>query len=237
MISKNIHVIITAGGSGKRFNETRTNAAKPKQYLNLLGKPVILHSLLKFQKIKEVKSIIISAQRKYFNFIHALASKYKITKLKTLVDGGSTRFLSVRNAFNELNCLHDDIVMIHDAARPNVTSGELKMLRDISFKEGEVILGRKVTETIKKTFKDVVSETISREFMWLIQTPQAFRYSVLSKSYILAGSKIDFTDESSLVEYAGFNVRVIEGSRNNIKITTLDDFKTLKKIMCKHIYL
>lgn len=231
MTSKNIHVIITAGGSGKRFNETRTNTAKPKQFLSLLGKPVILHSLLKFQKIKEVKSIIVSADRKYFNYIHLLAVKNKITKLKTLVDGGSTRFLSVRNAFNELNCLLDDIVMIHDAVRPNVTSGELKMLRDISFKEGEVILGRKVTETVKRTIKNVVSETISRQDMWLIQTPQAFRYSILSKAYILAGIKIDFTDESSLVEYAGFNVRVSEGSRNNIKITTLDDLKTLKKVM------
>ena len=231
MISKNIHVIITAGGLGKRFNKTRTNAAKPKQFLNLLGKPVILHSLLKFQKIKEVKSILVSANNKYFSYIHSQASKYKITKLKTLVDGGSTRFLSVRNAFNELNCLLDDIVMIHDAARPNVTSGELKLLRDISFKEGEVILGRKVQETVKRTIKDFVSETISRQDMWLIQTPQAFRYSILSKAYILAGMKIDFTDESSLVEYAGFNVRVSEGSRNNIKITTLDDLKTLKKLM------
>lgn len=231
MTSKNIHVIITAAGSGKRFNKTSTIAAKPKQFLNLLGKPVILHSLLKFQKIKEVKSIIISAESKYFNYIHSLAGKNKITKLKTLVEGGNTRFLSVRNAFNELNCSLDDIVMIHDAARPNITPGDLKMLRDISFKEGEVILGRKVYETVKRTIKDTVSETVFREDMWLIQTPQAFRYNVLSKAYILAGGKTDFTDESSLVEYAGFKVKVTEGSRNNIKITTLEDLKTLKKLM------
>ncbi len=231
MISKNIHVIITAAGSGKRFNNTKTKAAKPKQFLNLLGKPVILHSLLKFQKIKEVKSIIISAEKQYFNYIHSLANKHKITKLKTLVEGGSTRFDSVRNAFNELNCPLDDIVMIHDAARPNVTRADLKILLDISVKEGEVILGSKVSETVKRTVKDTVSETISRQDLWLIQTPQAFRYNTLSKAYILAGKKKDFTDESSLVEYAGFIVKVTEGSRNNIKITTLEDLKTLKKLM------
>ena len=190
-----------------------------------------MYSLLKFQKIKEVKSIIVSVESKYFNYIHSLADKYKIKKLKTLVEGGSTRFDSVRNAFNELNCQPDDIVMIHDAARPNISSGDLKMLRDISFKEGEVILGSKVSETVKRTIKDIVSETISREDMWLIQTPQAFRYNILSKAYILAGKKKDFTDESSLVEYAGFNVRVSEGSRSNIKITTSEDLKTLKKLM------
>lgn len=229
MTSKNIHVIITAAGSGSRFNNAP--AGKPKQFLNLLGIPVILHSLLKFQKLKEVKSIVISANSNYFNYIHSLAAKNKITKLKSLVEGGSTRFESVRNAFNEINCLPDDIVMIHDAARPNFTKSDLKLLRDISFNEGEVILGSRVCETVKRTVNDMVSETISREDLWLIQTPQAFRYNVLSRSYILAGKKTDFTDESSLVEYAGFNVKVIQGSRNNIKLTTAEDFKTLKKLM------
>jgi 2-C-methyl-D-erythritol 4-phosphate cytidylyltransferase len=143
MISKNIHVIITAAGSGSRFNNS--TSGKPKQFLNLLGKPVILHSLLKFQKQKEVKSIIVSANGKYFNFIHTLANKNKITKLKALTEGGSTRFESVRNAFNEINCLPDDIVMIHDAARPNFTKGDLKLLSDTSFNEGEVILGSRVS--------------------------------------------------------------------------------------------
>ncbi|MEO8512218.1 MAG: 2-C-methyl-D-erythritol 4-phosphate cytidylyltransferase [Ignavibacteria bacterium] len=230
MTSKNIHVIITAAGSGKRFN-TGPQTGKPKQFQNLLGKPVILHSLLKFQKIKEVKSIVVSAGKKYFNFIHALAVKNKITKLKILVEGGSTRFDSVRNAFNELNCLLDDIIMIHDAARPNLSSSDLKTLRELALKDGEVILGSKVSETVKRAVNNTVSETISRDNLWLIQTPQAFRYSTLSSAYILAGKKNDFTDESSLVEFAGYKVKIIEGSKNNIKITNFEDMVTLKKLM------
>ncbi len=231
MRSEHIHVIITAAGTGSRFSKSKNKAAKPKQYQNLLGIPVILHSLLKFQKLKEVKSIIISAENSYFNMLHTMAEKNRITKLKALVEGGATRFESVRNAFYEINCDPDDIVMIHDAARPNVTVNDLKLLRDESFKYGEVILGTKVSETVKKAKNNIISETIPRDDLWLIQTPQAFRYNILSSAYILAGKRTDFTDESSLVEYAECRVKVVEGSRNNIKITTEDDLKTLKKLM------
>ena len=231
MISEHIHVIITAAGTGSRFNESNTKSAKPKQYMNLLGFPVILHSLLKFQKLKEVKSIIISDESSYFNLLHTLAEKHKITKLKALVEGGATRFESVRNAFNEINCNPDDIVMIHDAARPNVSVSDLKLLINESFKFGEVILGTRVSETVKRAKNNNITESIPREDLWLIQTPQAFRYNILSSAYILAGKKTDFTDESTLVEYAECRVKIIEGSRNNIKITTADDLKTLKKLM------
>ena len=235
MKSRNIHVIVTAAGSGKRFMKNNAgstgSSGKPKQYQNLLGQPVILHSLLKFQKLKEVKSIIISADKKYFDLVHSIAFKHKITKLKAMVEGGNTRFESVRNAFNELNSPLDDIVMIHDAARPNITAVDLKRIKDAAFKDGEVIPGSRIPETVKRTKKDKVTETIPRDDLWLIQTPQAFRYNILSSAYILAGKKTDFTDESSLVEYAGFAVKVIEGSRYNIKITTQEDLNTLKKLM------
>ncbi len=231
MISRNIHVIITAAGTGSRFNKSKKSSAKPKQYLNLLGMPVILHSLLKFQKLSPVKSIFISAENKYFNQLHTMAEKNKITKLKALVEGGATRFESVRNAFYELNCSDDDIVFIHDAARPNITPKGLKEFTELSFKYGEVIPGIKVSETVKRVKNSIITETIPRDDLWLIQTPQAFRYNILSSAYILAGKRTDFTDEASLVEYAGCKVRIVEGFENNIKITNEADLKTLKKLM------
>lgn len=228
-----VHVILTAGGTGSRFAKSKKDISKPKQFLNLLGKPVILHSLIKFQKNKEVKSIYISASKEYFSLLHSMAAKNKVTKLKALIEGGKTRFESVRNAFNQVECRADDIILIHDAARPNLSVQDLASLISAAGTSGEAILGVRVSDTIKRTSGGTVMETIDRNELWLIQTPQAFRYDVLSRSYIIAGSKTDFTDEASLVEYAGYDVTITEGSRLNIKITSAEDMQLLKKIMTK----
>lgn len=230
-MKNDVHVIITAGGTGTRFSRSSRTSSKPKQFLNLLGKPVILHSLLKFQKCKEVKSIYISASKEYFNLLHAIAAKNRITKLRALVEGGKTRFESVRNAFNQVECKVSDLILIHDAARPNVTKSDISELIKTSRKYGEVILGIKVSDTVKRTSGSIIKETVLRDDLWLVQTPQAFRYDVLSRSYIIAGKKTDFTDEASLAEFAGYEVRVTEGSRFNIKITSAEDMTALKKIM------
>ncbi len=230
-MKKDVHVIITAGGSGTRFNRSSKVTSKPKQYQSLLGKPVILHSLLKFQKCKEVKSIYISASKEYFNLLHTMAAKNKITKLMALVEGGKSRFESVRNAFNQVNCTIDDIILIHDAARPNVSKVDIGSLIKASQKYGEVIMGVRVSDTVKRTSGSIINQTVDRSDLWLVQTPQAFRYDVLSRSYIISGSRTDFTDEASLVEFAGYEVRVTEGSRFNIKITSAEDMRVLKKIM------
>lgn len=226
-----VHVIITAGGTGSRFNKSSKSSLKPKQFMSLHGKPVILHSMQKFQKCKEVKSIYISASKEYFNLLHQVAAKNKITKLKALVEGGKTRFESVRNAFEQVNCDVDDIILIHDAARPNVTKEDIGSLISASQKYGEVILGVRVSDTVKRISGSIIKDTVDRNDLWLVQTPQAFRYDVLSRSYIIAGSRTDFTDESSLAEFAGYEVRVTEGNRYNIKITSAEDMQVLKKIM------
>ncbi len=230
-MKNDVHVIITAGGTGTRFSRSSKTSSKPKQFLNLLGKPVILHSLLKFQKCKEVKSIYISASKEYFNLLHTIAAKNRITKLRALVEGGKTRFESVRNAFNQVECKVSDIILIHDAARPNVTKSDISELIKTSQKYGEVILGIKVSDTVKRSSGSIIKETVLRDDLWLVQTPQAFRYDVLSRSYIIAGKKTDFTDEASLAEFAGYEVRITEGSRFNIKITSAEDMTALKKIM------
>lgn len=228
-MKNSIYVIVTSGGKGLRFKKGKTG--KPKQYLMLKGKPVILHSLKVFQKIPEVKGIYISADSEYFSFLHTLSSKHKITKLKALVEGGKTRFESVRNAFNQVNCRLNDTILIHDAARPNISAVDIKsLLKDVR-KYSEVIPAVKISDTVKKTDGKLITETIPRDNLWLVQTPQAFRYDVLSRAYIVAGSEASFTDEAALVESAGFKVYISEGNRNNIKITTEEDIKLLKKIM------
>lgn len=227
-MSGKVIAVITAGGTGTRFAKNM-KAGKPKQFINLLGKPVIIYSMLAFQKCKQVEDIIISAESDYFDYIHTLASKYRITKLKGLVEGGKTRFDSVKNAFKSIEgSAENDIVLIHDAARPNISPLLVSRLIE---ENSEVITGCRITETVKRDKKGYVTETVNRENLWSVQTPQAFRYGVLGKSYVKCGKRNDFTDEASMVEFAGYKVRILENSRENIKITTPDDLMFLKKIM------
>jgi 2-C-methyl-D-erythritol 4-phosphate cytidylyltransferase len=224
-----VHVIVTAAGSGSRFGGSKKSL--PKQFQNLNGKPVILYSLLAFQRSTHVNEIIISADKKYFELIHVLAGKHRITKIKILVEGGKSRFESVKNAFGQISSKPNDIVLIHDAARPNISSKLVNSLVKEAAKHGEVIPACLVSETIKLAKGNIVSRTVDRSNLWLVQTPQAFRYRTLEKSYKKAGRRKNFTDESSMVESCGFKVRVLESSIENIKITTKVDITLLKKLM------
>ena len=225
----NTFAIITAAGSGSRFSPGKKSI--PKQFIRLKGKPVILFSLEAFQKCRQIDEILVSADNSYFDFIHSLAVKNGITKLTTLAEGGRTRFISVKNAFFQISGKPGDLILIHDAARPNINRKFVEELLTSALKYGEVIPGIKIDETVKRENKGIVTGTIDRDNLWTVQTPQVFRYSVLKKSYKKAGRKNDFTDEAGLVERAGYNVRLIKGSRDNIKITTQEDLRTLKKIM------
>lgn len=225
---RKVTAIITAGGTGSRFAQNK-KSAKPKQFVNLLGKPVIVYSMLAFQKCKKVDEIIISAEKNYFDYIHSLAVKYKIGKLNRLVEGGKTRFNSVRNAFESIEGnSRNDFIIIHDAARPNISP---VLIENIIDENSELVTACRISETVKRSKKGYVSETLNRENLWSVQTPQAFRYNVLQNSYKKCGSRNDFTDEASVVEFAGYKVKVIENSRENIKITSPEDLSYLKKIM------
>lgn len=229
-MKKKVYVILTAAGKGERFSKP-TKQNKPKQFISLLGKPVILHSLLRFQKCKFVDEILITAGIEYFDYIHSLAAANRITKLTRLVEGGKTRFESVRNAFSEILGNAGDLVLIHDAARPNISADKIDKIINVSMSSGEVIYASKVSETLKRGKKAIVTETLSREDLWLVQTPQVFRFGVLDKCYKKSRKRNDFTDESGMVESAGYKVKLIEGSIENIKITSVSDIALLRKIM------
>jgi 2-C-methyl-D-erythritol 4-phosphate cytidylyltransferase len=187
--------------------------------------------LLAFQRSRLIDEIFVTAENSYFDLIHKIAFKNRIAKLSTLVEGGKTRYESVRNAFKQIEGKPDDLILIHDAARPNIKINNIEELINIALKYGEVIPGTKISETVKRERKSIITETVDRSNLWTVQTPQVFRYKVLKKAYKKAGRKNDFTDEAALVENAGFKVRIIEGSRDNIKITSSEDLKLLKKLM------
>ena len=225
-----ISAIITAAGSGSRFKKNGKNPL-PKQFIKLNGKPVILYSLLAFQKCRHIDEIIISAPEKYFDMLHSIAVKNGITKLTCITEGGKTRFESVRNAFFQADNSGKRLVMIHDAARPNIDIELIDGLITGLKRYDGITPGIKISETVKRTSNSVVTETIDRNNLFTIQTPQLFKYEALYSAYLKCGKRTDFTDEASLMEYAGYKIRLAEGKKDNIKITTPEDLKILRSVM------
>ena len=228
-MKKKVIAILTAAGTGSRYSKLSSHS-KPKQFLKLFGKPIFLFPLIELQKCRSVSGIFISAPQAYFDYIHSIAALNKITKLKGLVEGGKTRFESVKNAFLQIEASAGDLVLIHDAARPNINQALINKIINEAEKSNEVIIGTKVSETVKRESRGYITETLSRENLWLVQTPQIFRYKTLAVSYNKT-NRMNFTDEASLVESAGFKVKIIEGDKTNIKITTPADLHLLKKLM------
>jgi 2-C-methyl-D-erythritol 4-phosphate cytidylyltransferase len=186
---------------------------------------------LALQKCSSIKQIIIAADKKYFDVIHSYSLKYKITKLTYLVEGGKTRFESVKNAFSQIESDNNDLILIHDAARPNISAKILNSILSFAQRNGNTAIGTKISDTVKKEKKGIIDGTLNREELRTVQTPQVFKYADLNESYKKIKTKKVFTDESSLVESAGFKVNLFEGPKNNLKITTIDDLKMLKKLM------
>ena len=131
----------------------------------------------------------------------------------------------------QINAKSSDLVLIHDAVRPNITLQFLNGIIESAFKYGNVVPGIRMSETVKKDKNGFVKETIERSNLWMVQTPQVFKYGELSASYKIMKGRTDFTDESSMVENAGYKVKLAEGFTGNIKITTPEDITLLKKLM------
>lgn len=225
-----VFAIITAAGEGKRFNN-KSKKDLPKQFWEIKSNPVISYSLKAFQKSKNIDEIIIAGNKNYFTTINDICKKYNITKCKKVVEGGKSRFDSVKNGFYSLNGKKGDLVIIHDAARPLVSTTMIDKIIKILNKRSSVIYGIKVSDTVKLEWKGYVNKTTKRERLWLIQTPQGFKYNVLKNAYEkVKGSKI-ITDESMLVERAKYKVKLIVGSKKNIKLTTKEDLDIIRKII------
>ena len=215
-----VKVIIPASGSGERFG-----SKIPKQFLKIEGKEIIALTLEKFNSIKLIDEIIISTKLEYFVKISAILKKYNLRKVSKIVEGGKRRQDSVYNALITSESDYDDMLLIHDAVRPFISKKKIMELIKAAEKEKCVILGLPVNETIKRTDKNnIITETIDRDNVWAIQTPQAFRYDILLKSFEKAYEEnFTGTDEAAIVENAGFRVKVMMGEKTNVKITYRED--------------
>ena len=201
--------IIVAAGSGSRFNSDT-----PKQFLKINGKPVIEHTLERFQAAPSVDAIVlVLAPDQSFD-----ASAF--SKVTNVVAGGSTRAESVRNG---LDATDADIVAVHDGARPLVTVDEIERTIAKAKETGAACLVAPVTDTIKSIRGNEIADTLDRDKLRRALTPQAFKTDVLRKAFENADLNESATDECYLVEKLGHPIAIVEGSSRNIKITHPED--------------
>jgi len=212
-----ISAIIVCGGKGKRMG-----TKIPKQFLKIKKMEIFMYSVKVFQKLKEIKKIIVVVPKNYVRLTQKILKKYKVEN-GTVIEGGKERFNSVYNGL--LEAKGSSIVLVHDGVRPVITRSLVKRVLKGAVKYGACIPVIPVNETLKRISKDEI-KTLNRNEHFLSQTPQGFKYDLLLKAYnnvIKNGIKI--TDEAMAVELLGHPVRVVEGDRKNIKITYKEDLK------------
>lgn len=225
--------IIPASGKGLRAGISVKGNATPKQYLRINGKEIVAYTLLAFQKNKLVEKIIISAEPEYFDLLLNLVKKYKLSKVKLIVEGGRTRQDSVYNALLSSEAKENDLITVHDAARALLPQDVLTNSILVAKKKGNALVCINSKDTLIKG-KTFVKEYLNREEVHYVQTPQIFKYkdllAAMNKAY---KDGFQGTDESILVKRTGKKINIVEGSVLNFKITTKEDIELFKKLALK----
>ncbi len=217
-----VSVIVPAAGSGSRLG-----GSVKKQFLPLKGKPVIVHTLQRFEHCPDVDEIAIAVPEEAIVEMEKLVSHYRLHKVRLVVVGGKKRQDSVAYALSKLVLNESDIVLVHDGVRPFIEPKRISHLIKACREYGAAVLAVQPKDTIRRSngggFFD---QTLDRSALWMVQTPQAFKAGILIKAFARAKKdKFYSTDEGALVERLGVRVKIIEGSFDNIKITTEEDLE------------
>ena len=222
-------VVLPAAGSGKRMG-----AGQNKLFLQLADKPILAHTLLVFEQDPNCTGIWVAVKDEERDIIQALLKEHRITKVKGLPTGGEERQHSVHSCIKQMKNV--EIVLVHDAARPFITEPIIKQLAETAYFQGAAIAGVRVKDTMKVVRDGIIEETIDRELLWSIQTPQAFRFDLLAEAEDVA-EKIGFlgTDEAMLVERLGHKIHVVESSYENVKMTTKEDLLFGEAILANRV--
>ena len=212
--------VVPAGGTG-----TRMGGTVPKQFLELNGKPILYYTLKTLQDCGIISELILVVpEKEYDNACTDWLGKPEI--VTKVVVGGKKRQDSVYNGFCELS-QQTEIVLVHDGVRPFLSHQMIQESVDAAREYGAAITAIPVNDTIKRVDDSgLVSQTVDREGLWRVQTPQVFRYELLQEAFKKANSeKFYGTDEGTLIEHLGKPVKVVEGSEQNIKITRPEDLR------------
>lgn len=220
-------VIIPAAGSG-----TRMGANVPKPLIRLGEKTILEHTVTRFLEVPEVEQIIVATPEAYIKDIRKLLSGLKERIKFEVIEGGEERQFSIYNALQKVDAA-SDLVAVHDAVRPFIRSTLIKKCMETAAQFDGAIIGVPAKDTIKKVGADeVIHETPDRAKLWQAQTPQIFKKEILVKAYEDA-IKHQFvgTDDASLVERIGGKVCMVEGDRENLKITYPIDLKVAELML------
>ena len=212
-----VGAIIPAAGRGKRIG-----ASVPKQFLEIQGRPLLHHTLMVFASCKLIDYVVLVMPRADVDEMgEDWLNKYEI--VRKVVVGGEQRQDSVYNGFSSLE-EGTDIVVVHDGVRPFTTPQMIIATVEAAQQHGAAITAIPVNDTVKQAADGFVKQTVSRDGLWRVQTPQAFQCGLLQQAFKKAKKDSYYgTDEGSLVEYLGERVKIVPGSELNIKITRKED--------------
>jgi 2-C-methyl-D-erythritol 4-phosphate cytidylyltransferase len=215
-------VIVPAAGAG-----TRIGGSVKKQFLLLRDKPIIAHTLQRFEHCSDVDEIAVAVPEQQIAEMESIVSRYRLHKVSMVTVGGEKRQDSVYNALRRLSLGPSDIVLVHDGVRPFVESRRITHAIKACKEYDAAVLAVQPKDTIRRSRSgNFFDQTLDRNALWLVQTPQAFKGTLLMKAFKKAkADKFYGTDEAVLVERIGVKARIVEGSYDNIKITTQEDIE------------
>lgn len=221
-------VVIVAGGTGSRMG-----ASIPKQFIEVFGKPIIVHTIEQFIHYAQDIEVVVVCHKDYIEHLNQLSKQYFPSAKINIVEGGNSRFQSCKIGIEAIADIENCVVAVHDAVRPNVSQTIISEGFNLANKSGSAIPATKVVDTLRVVFEDGSTEWIDRNQFRKIQTPQCFKLKELKQAYILADNNNEgnFTDDASVWEEAGFAVNLYQGDSLNIKITTPADFKFMESIL------
>ncbi len=224
-----IAVILAAAGQGRRFRESGEGEVANKTFADLYGKPVWLHSAEKFAARSDVRQIIVVVGPDNVSWFRDLYAEWIDRFLILVLAGGQERVDSVQNALEHVSA-DIDLVAVHDAARPCVSTEATDAVFTAAMEHGAAMLASPVIGTLKRVADGIIEKTVSRDNLWEAQTPQVFRKEILLEAYRQRGKNLP-TDDAQLVEQAGYPVFVVSADRWNLKITTRADLIIAEKII------
>jgi len=221
--------IIAAGGAGLRMG-----TSTPKQFSELLGVPILIHTIRAFRQVPAISAIIVVAPAEHRALTCALLASYQLADHCTVVSGGKLRQDSVRIG---LALVPDDspLVAVHDGARPLIAPQDIQRCLEAAAAHGAAILAVPVKDTLKAVAPDTfIRHTVARDSLWQAQTPQVARTDLLREAFAKADQdSFVGTDEAALLEHGGWQVAVVEGSETNLKITRPDDLRMAEALLMK----
>lgn len=208
------YVIIVAGGKGLRMG-----GDIPKQFLPVNGKPVLMRTIERFREYSPELGIILVLPKAQQEYWRTLCRKHGFQAAYTIADGGETRFHSVRNGLSLIPDSERGVVGVHDGVRPFVSTEVIDRCYEAARRAGAAIPVTPVVETLRYVAGSEAGRNVVRSDYRLVQTPQTFDIQLLKRAYAQEYSEA-FTDDASVAEAVGVSVEMVEGNRENIKITT-----------------